>query len=458
MKKILYFLLPTVFVACKKEIIYRYKNDPSQKIYAILNKDTSLNGGIWDGHGRVLRADNKAIITNGILKNWIIDAPLTAQVFDTSVTLQNCVPYGDRFSTAWYGASPNRKDNWEYFMKSINTCLENKIWYCFTPAVGGREYICSKPLEIKSIYKGNYAFCSLRFGGEASMWDVGTGTILHYTGFSGSALNLQLNKGSQIDHIRFKGEWKSPGGTDAQYLAHTEATYQDVSGHHIGDWLYGITIDGNKPLDGKTTSGSTGITIEDVTIDGFTKLLALSPNGITANCDIIMIKNIHFGNGKYAFQGGQAQEKDIRIDGMFCWGSVYCLISIGHAGKYQAGDYAFSNGNIAGRVIRVVDISASGWFSTNITNFFVESIREIGVISTQVPITISKSTFDLSTSISKERIILWGSSPVLNDPSLIRISSSIIGYYDGSGTDVWVHGLITFEPGCSFRRGKLVYK
>lgn len=458
MKKLRWLVLLIVVTACKKEIVYRDRNSSIENTVLTVSKDTSLNEGIWDGKGKILRADNNAIISHAILRNWIIDGALTSQIFDTSVTLENCVPYWDKFSVAWYGASPERKDNWAYLMKSINTCMANGIRWCFVPSNRGREYVYSKPLEIKSIYKGNYAFCSLRFGGDASMWDVGTGTILHYTGFSGSALNLQLNKGSQIDHIRFKGEWKSPGGTDAEYLKHTEATYNDVSGHNIGNWLYGITIDGNKPLDGKTTSGSTGITIEDVTIDGFTKLLALSPNGITANDDIIMIKNIHFGNGKYAFQGGQAQEKDIRIDGMFCWGSVYCLISIGHAGKYQAGDYAFSNGNIAGRVIRFCDISASGWFSTNIDNFFVESIKEIGVISTQVPITISKSTFDLSTSISKERIILWGSSPVLNDPSLIRISSSIIGYYDGSGSDVWVHGLMTFESGCSFRRGKVVFK
>jgi hypothetical protein len=204
-------------------------------------------------------------------------------------------------------------------------------------------------------------------------------------------------------------------------------------------------------MDGKTQSGSTGISFNDVTVSGFAILVALSPNGITANDDIIKFTDIHFGDGLIGIQNNQAQEKDIRIDGIFCWGSLYCLISIGHAGKYQAGDYAFSNGNIAGRVIRLLDISASGWYSTHIDNFFAESIREIGVISTQIPITISNSTFHLSTGITTKRIILWGNSP------MIQISNSIIGYYNGQGTDVWVHGSMTFT-GCDFRRGKLIYK
>lgn len=448
MKKIMY-LLPLLMMACTKEVIvYRYINTDNT---LLITKDTILNGSVWDGNGKVLRTFNNAIIYNGVLRNWVIDAPFTSQIFDTSIVLQNCVPYGDRFSTAWYGASPNKADNWPYFMKSINTCMANSIWYCYTPAGDGKAYNYSKPIDINNIYKGNYSFCSLRFGGDASFWDISRGTTLHYTGLAGSALNLQLNKGSKIDNIIFRGEFKSPSGSDNAYFSNTEETFQDISGHHIGDWLYGITIDGNKPLDSKTFGGSTGITLENVTIDGFTKLLAMSPNGITANDDILRVHNLHLVNGKYGIQSGQAQEKDMRFDGVYCWGSLYCLISIGHAGKYQAGNYSFSNGSIAGRVIRLCDISASGWYSTHIDNFFCESIREIGVISTKVPITISNSDINLNPLINTDRIILWGNSPLIN------ISSCIIGYNNGNHTDVWVHGQMTFQN-CWYRGGQLIFK
>ena len=372
-------------------------------------------------------------------------------MFDTSVTLQNCTPYKDRFSVAWYGANPYRSDNWCYLQKSINTCLDNKIWYCFVPAFSGREYFYSKTLDIKSIYKGNYAFCSLKFGGEGSFWTSWVST-LHYTGTKGSAYNFQLNKGSEFGPIKLKGPWKSPTGNDSTYFSYNSETYKDISGKNISNDLYGITIDGYPPLDGMTASGSTGITFNDVTVDGFAILIALSPNGITANDDIMRFNDIHLGDGYIGIQNGQAQEKDIRFDGMYCWGNVYCLISIGHAGKYQAGDYSFSNGNIAGRVIRLFDISASGWYSTHVDNFFAESIREVGVISTQIPITISNSTFNLNPMISKNRIVLWGNS------SMIDISSSIIGYNDGLKTSVWVHGQMTIESNCSFRGGQLIFK
>lgn len=452
---------PIIFLeyACQKEVSYKQIINPKDTIYIYqdtgnlgyltIDKDTSFRGKILDGHGSILRTTNNAVIKNVILKNWIIDGPLTIQMFDTTVDLQNCVPYGDRFSVAWFGASPLRKDNYDYLQKSINTCLNNGIWYCFIPAFKGKEYTYSKPLSVESIYKGKYVGCSLKLGGEGNFWTSWTST-LRYTGLSSSALNFQLNKGSQVESLKIVGEWKSPISDDATYFPRNEDTYKDISGKNIGKNLYGITIDGKVPLNG-SRSGSTGISFEDITVTNFAILISLSPNAITANDDIMRFKDTHLGDGFIGIQNNQAQEKDIRFDGIYAWGNLYCLISIGKSGKYQAGDYAFSNANIAGRVIKVFDISASGWYSTHIDNFYVESIREIGTINTQVPITISNSTFHLNYNIDKKRIVLWGNSP------LIKISSSIVGYYDGSGSDVWVSGQMTFEN-CDFRIGKLIFK
>lgn len=459
MKKIpwlLTILIIVIFssISCKKEIVQEILNTRDTVYIDTVNSiviynDTSLNGQIWNGNGKILRTSNGAIIKNGILKNWILDGPYTMRMFDTSVSLENCVPYRDRFSVAWYGANPNQKDNYYYLQKSINTCLNNGIWYCFVPAFNGKEYSYSKPLSIESIYKGNYVGCSLKLGGEGSFWTSWTST-LHYKGLSGSALNFQLNKGSEVQSLKITGEWQSPGGNDSIYFSNTEATYKDVSGKNIGKNLYGITIDGKVPLNG-SQSGSTGISFQDITVDNFAILVSLSPNAITANGDIMKFTDLHLGDGLIGIQNNQAQEKDIRFNGIYAWGSLYCLISIGRSGKYQAGDYAFSNANIAGRVIRVFDISASGWYSTHIENFYAESIRDIGVINTQIPITIDNSTFHLNYNINKNRTVLWGNSP------LIRITSSILGYYDGGNSNVYVSGNMTFVN-CSFRKGNLVFR
>jgi hypothetical protein len=74
-------------------------------------------------------------------------------------------------------------------------------------------------------------------------------------------------------------------------------------------------------------------------------------------------------------------------------GSIHTLYVAGKYGKAQAGSYTIDGGNIAGRCIRLFDIAQAGWYSTNISNIFAESLGSIGNISTQIPLNISNSTF-----------------------------------------------------------------
>lgn len=430
-----YILIALFFCSCTKvQVIEKYINTDNT---VTINHDTTIvNADVWDGQGKVLRITDAKISGNIILKNWIIDAALTQWVFDTAITLQNVKPYGDRFSTAWYGARSSNTDNWWNLQKSINTCLNNNIRYCYTPA-GNYNY--SRSLNIESIYNNQYAFCSLRFGGESSFWSTGNGTNLYYNATSGSALNLQLNKGSEVDHINLNGWWRSPGGSDSAYFNLSEANYKDVSGKNVSDYLSGISIDGKPPIDGVTRSGSTGNHLHDLTISNFTKLLSLSPNGITDNNDILMVENLHLGDGKYGICNGQAQEKDMRFYGVYAWGSLYNVISIGRFGKYQAGEYSFDGANIAGRVIQVFDINTANWFSTHVTNFFVESIARIGNINGSMPVSVSNSTFDLNHFINTDRIVLYAPS------NRVQFSNSTIRYYNGGCTDVKIKGAVVFN-------------
>ncbi len=417
-----------------------------------LYSDTMLNGGVWDGGGKILTIDQfhqYKIIGPGTFQNWIIDAPWTVDLFDTSINIKNISTSDGVFSTQWYGVKSTNADNWWNIQKSMDVCMTNHL-ECHTTGKGMFNY--SKTLEATMIANGAYQQTYLHFSGDASMWDNGKGTTFNYTGITGPAFNMQLNKGSELNNVVFFGKWKSPGGVDSVYFKNTESTYKDVSGYNLPNWYAGVTIDYHPPLNGISQSGSTGVHIHEVGIGGFSMLLAMSQNGITANDDIMRVENLHLYDGKYGIVNGQAQEKDMQFNGVFSWGSIFQIISIGKHGKWQAGDYKFKSANIAGRCVELFDISIAHWFSTTIEGWFAESIGRIGTFSAQMPLTISNSTFDLNHNFDKQRIVINSNS------NWVNFNNCTIRYYDGLINDINVHGYMTFNPLCYFGGGKIVYK
>src|SRR5450432_4141144 len=100
---LLFFVFATFFAALpgngkQEAIIYGSTAYFDSKTRELVS-DTTING-VWDGGGKVLRINDHRIHGRGTLQNWIIDAPLTQWIFDTSVNLKNIDTYGDRFSTA----------------------------------------------------------------------------------------------------------------------------------------------------------------------------------------------------------------------------------------------------------------------------------------------------------------------------------------------------------------------
>lgn len=429
MKKVLYILAIVFFTSCQKDAL-KMQLSPTviQSGIVEITKDTTIND-CWDGNGQVLRIVNAKITGSGCLKNWIIDAAMTQQIFDTTIQLYKITPYSTAgFSCAWYGASPSNKDNWWNIQKSINTCIDNGIRDCFLP---NGKYDFAWTLRVAKLVGNAYQSVSLHFYGDASFWDVGKGSTLNFTLNSGSAFNLQYNKGSEIDHINLIGKWKSPSGSDSTYYNTTEINYKDISGKNIPDFYRGFCIDGDTPPNG-STSGSTGNYIHEIYIGNFARLISMSENGITQNNDIEVFENIQLGDGKYGIVGTQAQEKGNVFRGIYSWGSIYSLINIGTLGRGQAGNYTFDGGNVAGRCINLLNVNQGSWFSSSVSNFFCESIKTVGNIQTSMPFTISNSHFDLAFGIGQRNVLTTNSTQV-------KLRDCTIRYYNGLAGEIWVH-------------------
>ena len=202
-----------------------------------------------------------------------------------------------------------------------------------------------------------------------------------------------------------------------------------------------IDWDGSRNL-----GGSTGCKIHDIFVTNFGTLYSISPNGVTYNADILLFEDIRFGDGRVGFETGQAQEKGNIIRGIYSWGAIHTLISIGQVGKRQAGNYTIDGGNIAGGCIRLFNIREAGWYPTSISNLFSESLVMIGSIScgdsqNNIPTKITSCIFHFVQAGAQN--LLTVNSPFINfDNCLFR-------YYDGSKSPLKMYGYATFQN-CSF--------
>lgn len=403
-----------------------------QDIY--INKDTTINNTWNIPEGTILKFGSKGHISGrGTIKGGIIDAALTQWIFDTDIELQPEGTYGQDFSARWFGAG-RVKDNATALQKGINTVLANsgRLRNFFIPK-GLYEF--SKPLTVASLYKGQYTGTTIHIYGESSFWDAGGGTTLRFTASDGFALGLQLNKGTEINNLAIDGKFKSPNGKDMEYYNIPFEKYKDANGR-CSDNYSGIVID----YDGsKNSGGSTGVKIHDVTVSNFSIDYSVSPNGKTFNADILIFENIKCGDARVGFASGQAQEKGNVIRGIYSWGSIHTLISIGKFGKAQAGNYTIDGGNIAGRCIRLFDISQSGWYASSVSNLYSESLGSIGSIMSGIPFAVNNCTFHFRFSEDIGKQTLFNSNT-----DKTKFTNCIFRYY-GSKEPMKMAGVATFD-------------
>ena len=453
MKKLIIPILLFVLASCQKPI----EDLKAGASFVITTAPPdSVVCGVIDFGGQVLRYNGK-ILRKGcegtIIKNAIIDCPLTKQFFDTGIVLQNCQTYGYWFSAMWQGADVNNADNYNELQKWINT-IKNTGLHGYLPPLG--TYVSLKQLDVETIYNGVYVGTYIDITGGYSFWGP-QNCVISTPILGGSAINFQLNKGSSIKGVFFKGtKWKSPGGTDAEYFPLTAATYNDVSGNNIGQYQFGISIDAKQPLGGQT-GGSTGITFDNVGVDGFHTLFSMSANGKTANCEDMTASNIFVGNGKYFWDNGNPQEKNMRIIHAVGWSSLYCFFRNGYAGKFGAGEYHIENCSVAYRVIRPFEINTGGFSSTYISNFQAESIRDIGFSIGKFPVVYETCKFKLNLLASiRQDIKFWGDG---NKRSVFR--NNTIGYNNGAYDNVYFHydtSAIYYPNTTGWDGDKIIYK
>jgi hypothetical protein len=396
-----------------------------------VTKDTTISGS-WDLGGKILNI-SAVIHGNCIIKNALIEANPFIQIFDTTVTLFGCK--AKEFSAMWYGASSNNPDNSAALQKSINVCINSMPLF-----IPRGIYNYSRSLKVFVFYNGSYVGASIHIYGEGGIWN--DGTVLHYSG-NDFALGGQYLKGAEIDHLTLKGNFHSPAINGPAYYS---IPFTDFNDPKVGQNLTGIKID----YDGtKNTGGSTAVQLHDLNVGNFAIDYAISPNGVTFNADIILMENITCGDARLGISSGQAQEKGNVIRGVYSWGRIHTLFATNIYGKNQAGNYTIDGGNIAGMTIRLFYNPESGWFPTNISNLYCESLGSIGIITSgdsnnHIPTSISNCVFDFAYTSQAGIQTLFTSNS-----TFIKFSNCSFRYYGRYSDTLHFASIATFDN-CSF--------
>lgn len=452
----------------------------------------TINGTLTVPAGKTLTFQNDGkLVGTGTVNGGIINANFQKAIFAQTLTVNPEGVSNKYFSAKWFGATGNGStDDHGAIQTSLYTVIRNrsKVKSVFLPE---GNYRITAPLIMHNWGGGRYNFFNCDLIGESSFWEESSAGTKITAAFSDGntqfAIGVQAGKGVRIRNLKIVGNYAYNFTTSATFYASDYASYlpttpcrdtryspysgividpftNSVASAPVGDTypgtdgFVGTLPDGTKQLAAVNLSdyyrgtggdfGSTGVTIDDSFIVGFTVGLITSPNGSTLNAELLDVSRIQFENCKACIAGCQAQEKVNRVSFLGCWGNCHTVLMYNQYGKSgenngQTGHWIIENVNLAGYNNRLINRSESGWFPMSISKVYAESLGRIGDLSLTMGTTISDSTFDFAyiTSETKQYFLSLASGVAVFKNCQFRWYG---GEVNGYGQPIPMDGRFTF--------------
>ena len=274
----------------------------------------------------------------------------------------------------------------------------------------GRYKITQPLIAAKWVASLNkYEFCTVRITGDDVMWGVGNTFILP-TFKDGFVFGLHMNKGSVIKGFRISGKFRyAPMSADSFYRTPIttnydttcrDSRYSPYAGIVIDPFRYNLPPDGGYPTlqewyrGNNAVSGSTGVRVEDVTLEDFVVCIAVSPNGHTLNAELLTFENIRIYSCKVALAGSQPQEKLNRVINWGIWGQCRVAFMFSLYGQGKPGHWLMDGVNLAGFPAQLVERYSEGYFPLMMTNIFAEQLGFLGNWNTTMADRMSNSSIN----------------------------------------------------------------
>ena len=412
-------------------------NKPDIKTVLVNTTGVVINGTISIPRGKTLKIEpGFKLGGSGTINGGNIDADYQSQVFDTTLTV-NPASVNEYFSVKWFGATGNNTDDYAAIQKAINTCIKNNLRTVYFPV--GR-YRISRPLIIRGAPAAGEdntkndlrSFCTVELLGQASFWDSNSGSEIFASFNNSFAIGIQNGKGCKVRKLKISGLFIPPSSADTHKFY--SMAFDDFKDGKCRDSRYSpyaaIVIDpftnlasDKLPADGgypglsdyygksgklRTQSGSTGTELEELSISGFVVGICSSPNGLTRNAEITIINKVQFSNCKLCISGGQDQEKGNVVSNIYCWGVTHTIFATALYGSPRmAGNWSIDHVNLAGAVVRFIFNDQHGYFPTNISHVYAESIGSFGVFNSELACEVSDCIFDFTyPEIAGQQVLL----------------------------------------------------
>jgi len=409
------------------------------------------------------------VIDNGMQGFFSEDAGDSRSADDSAMTLVTAT--GKRMKRVldngivdarWFGAVPDDgKDDWAAIQKAVDFCTANGNRYT-TVHLSPGTYQISRPIMLYQWSGVSYAFNSTSIEGESSFWpSSGNGTILQCSFKDKFAIGVQLGKGNHISRLKIVGGFTPPFRDQYSFYRSTFEQFKDPTCRDSNFSPYsGIVIDpfanGQMPSDGGypgysawyrgdgRRSGSTGISIEDVSIYGFVVGICSAPNSFTRNAELTNINKVQFENTKLCISGSQDQEKGNIVTNLGCWGTTHTVFATGLYGAQLPGNWYIENCNIAGYVNRLVFNSQAGYFGSHFKNIFSEMLGRFGTVYSNQGTVVEASEFGFAYYTEQTSQYL---SPQIDANGVTFIGCNIRMY--GTFKPVTLAGASVYS-GCTF--------
>jgi hypothetical protein len=383
-----------------------------------------INGSVNCGAKTLRFAPGNYISGTYTIINFILDCGLKQKCFDigTSGVPSGIInPIGTSLSviSPWvFGANDGGGDVVRYFQATSDCCIRNgaKLTRIYIPT---GTYTLNSPWIIYDYNTGGgtYVFHYLMIEGENSFSSAdGFSTALNFGGRNNSfGIGIHQGKGTIIKNIKLIGafNYTFPGAYIFYSSAFTSMTdgssrdsiYSPNSAIVIDPFGPSVPPDGGWPGNDAygtalsayykgNTNGSTGVTIEQVFISKWVIGVITSPNGQTANAELLLCQDIQIQNIKIGFASCQSQEKLNIIRRVESWGVCGCVFATNLYGAESPGSWQVEDVNIAGFSNVFIYNIQTGYFPSFFSNIYAESLGSFGTLSGSNGTLVSNGTIN----------------------------------------------------------------
>lgn len=311
---------------------------------------------------------------------------------------------GDYIDARWFGVVGDTvTDNWYNLQKAINYVIahpEQSSNLMLPPGKIKHD----KPLICANFNSSTHSFefATIKLIGQSKNFSAYP-TILYSSYKNAPNLIFQLNKGGGTDGVSFVGQYTAPYFPDSTYYNQSLSTYIDAT---VRDDPYSpecaVVVDpftyfttppgGGYPglsswygvASGQSTenAGSTGLTFVHGQIYNHNIGFLYSPNGVTQNCENMIVDDWFLTSVRICFVSCQSEEKSNVYQNIRPWGPIHTVISNhdGYGGTRQAGQIIMNNIQLAGRVVRFSNFSLGGTSPSYFTKIYMEGTGQFGTL------------------------------------------------------------------------------